>query len=453
MLSIIHTDAILAYLATRSGRGTPLSDPAGTMTQSSIARPAAQKSERIGRLLAFLLPAAIAMTSVFQGVQLVLLPAQVEDMDPAHKVGNLALLTSFAAIGSLVGIPFGGFMSDRTRSRFGRRAPWVVGLSVLSGVLLITMGLDENLIVLAVCYSLLWFTASAYQGALFAILPDRVPVEHRGSGAAIVGLATPLGVFVGVQVASHVTHAAGYSILAILLVLASVTLVFAVPERPSNGPIVALQLHAITDSRQSKASDGFLGAFLRRDFTLAFISRFALFLSYFTVSGYLFYSLGDFIGHRNVPGRDVPTAVSTLLTVSVVGWVVFATFFGWFADKIDRRKLFVGMSALGLGTTMLIPILSPTWSGMLIYSALLGVFMGVYFAVDLAVMSLVLPRPDRNGRDFGILAVATGLPQLMSAAIAGILITFLGGYVTLYLFGAGCALVGGGVALFIRSVR
>jgi MFS family permease len=102
---------------------------------------------------------------------------------------------------------------------------------------------------------------------------------------------------------------------------------------------------------------------------------------------------------------------------------------------------------------MLVPILSPTWAGMVIYSALSGGFVGIYFAVDLAVMSLVLPDKANEGRDFGILAVATGLPQILSSVIAGVLITWLGGYIALYLFGAACAVAGGLVIMRVRSVR
>jgi MFS family permease len=106
-----------------------------------------------------------------------------------------------------------------------------------------------------------------------------------------------------------------------------------------------------------------------------------------------------------------------------------------------------------MGLSMLVPILSPTWTGMVIYSILSGAFVGIYFAVDLAVMSLVLPDKANEGRDFGILAVATGLPQILSSVIAGALITFLGGYTALYIFGALCAIVSGIVIMRVRSVR
>jgi len=176
-------------------------------------------------------------------------------------------------------------------------------------------------------------------------------------------------------------------------------------------------------------------------------------MSYFTVAGYLFYTLSDYIGTRNIPDGNVPVAVSTLLSITVTVWVFVATFCGWLADKINRRKLFVGISAMGLGASMIVPVVNPTWTGMLTYAVLSGAFIGTYYAVDLAVMSLVLPSRETAGRDLGILSVATGLPQLISSVVAGAIINYLGGYTALYCFGGFCALVSGAVILFIQKVR
>jgi MFS family permease len=102
---------------------------------------------------------------------------------------------------------------------------------------------------------------------------------------------------------------------------------------------------------------------------------------------------------------------------------------------------------------LLVPLFWLTWQGMLVYSACIGVSIGTYFAVDLAVMSMVLPDPDNQGRDFGILQAATGLPQVAASAIAGALITWFGGYPALFVFGIVAAIVSGILMLRIRSVR
>lgn len=407
------------------------------------------RTASLGRLLTFVFPATTAMYAAFNGISQILLPAQVEAIDPESKVGNLALITALAALASMLAVPIGGAVSDRTRSPFGRRSPWIVLMSVLSAVLMIGMGLSTGLTVLTVSVVALWFTANFYQGAFAAILPDRVPVARRGLASSVIGLGTPVGILFGVNVASRVSQFWGYVILAAVFVLASSALVLGAREQSSIDAVAV----ARPPRRGAAAVRAFFDAFSSRDFGLAFLSRASLSLAYFTVNGYLFYSMQDFIGAENIPGGDVAVAVATLSTISVVTWSVVAMFTGWLADRFDRRKLFVGISAAGLAVSMAVPILSPTWMGMVVFAFLSGAFIGTYFAVDLAVMSLVLPDKENEGRDFGILAVATGLPQVLSSVIAGALITLFDGYIALFVFGGVCALAAGLIIMRIRSVR
>jgi len=401
----------------------------------------------LARLLGFMLVAIAALGADFNGIQGILIPGQVAALDPIDKVTNLAWLTTFAAIGSMIGIPLGGALSDKTSSRFGKRSPWIIGLSIVSGVLMIAMGFSTHLIALGMVYTVLWLVANMHQGALAAILPDRVPEERRGVASAVMGLGTPIGVLIGVNLASHIALRWGYAILAVFLMLASAALVLGARESSS--------LHALrpVDAAARRGPWSFFEAFKERDFLLAFISRFMLFMSYFTVAGYLYYTLSDYIGTQQIPDGNVAVAVSTLLSITVIVWVFVATFCGWAADKLDRRKLFVGISAMGLAASLIVPIVIPTWFGMKMYAVLSGAFIGTYYAVDLAVMSLVLPNRETAGRDLGLLSVATGLPQLMSSLVAGALINHFGGYTTLYVFGSVCALVSGVVVIFIKKVR
>jgi MFS family permease len=335
----------------------------------------------LARLLGFMLVAIAALGADFNGIQGILIPGQVAALDPIDKVTNLAWLTTFAAIGSMIGIPLGGALSDKTSSRFGKRSPWIIGLSIVSGVLMIAMGFSTHLIALGMVYTVLWLVANMHQGALAAILPDRVPEERRGVASAVMGLGTPIGVLIGVNLASHIALRWGYAILAVFLMLASAALVLGARESSS--------LHALrpVDAAARRGPWSFFEAFKERDFLLAFISRFMLFMSYFTVAGYLYYTLSDYIGTQQIPDGNVAVAVSTLLSITVIVWVFVATFCGWAADKLDRRKLFVGISAMGLAASLIVPIVIPTWFGMKMYAVLSGAFIGTYYAVDLAVMS------------------------------------------------------------------
>lgn len=404
---------------------------------------------RLSRLLLFVFPATTALYALFNGISVILLPAQVAQLAPDSKVGVLALLTTLAAVASMIALPAGGALSDRTRSRFGRRTPWLVVMALASGVLTIAMGMSTGLVALGIVMTVLWFTANFYGGAFAAILPDRVPVHRRGVASAVIGLGTPVGILLGVNLVSRVSQFWGYTVLALALVVLTLAFVAGAREPSSLGLVTVKP----AERRSAMSAAGaFFRGFRHRDFALAFASRFGLFTAYFTVSGYMFYAVQDYVGAHNVPGGDVAVAVSTLATVSFGTWIAVATLCGWLADKLDRRKLFIAVSAVGLGLSQIIPIVSPTWAGMLVYSAISGASLGTYFAVDLAVMSLVLPDKESEGRDFAILNVATGLPQLVAPVVAGLLISTLG-YGSLFGFSAVFALAAGALAMLIRSIR
>lgn len=73
-------------------------------------------------------------------------------------------------------------------------------------------------------------------------------------------------------------------------------------------------------------------------------------------------------------------------------------------------------------------------------------------AIDLALMTMVLPDPDAEGRDMAILAVAVSGPQIFSPAAAAAIIAAFG-YSALFGTGAAFAVLGGIAVLFIKSVR
>ncbi|OZC59801.1 hypothetical protein CH267_06865 [Rhodococcus sp. 06-621-2] len=139
------------------------------------------------------------------------MPAQVEQLDAASKVGELALLTTLAAIASMLALPIGGAVSDRTRSRWGHRTPWLIimsatsatsATSAASAALMMYMGTGPNLLMLATAYTALW--ANFYSGAISAMLPNPVPVALRGIASAAIGLGTLLGILLAVNLVSRI---------------------------------------------------------------------------------------------------------------------------------------------------------------------------------------------------------------------------------------------------------
>ena len=101
---------------------------------------------------------------------------------------------------------------------------------------------------------------------------------------------------------------------------------------------------------------------------------------------------------------------------------------GIFSDRTGRRKIFVITSTVVIAAGLVMLALVPTWPGTLLSAGLLGGGFGVYLAVDLALITEVLPSAEDSGRDLGIINIALTLPQTFAPALSALFITQLGGY-------------------------
>lgn len=401
------------------------------------------------RILFWLLPASTAMFALFNGMQSILLPRQVEMIDASNKIGNLGLVTTISAVTAVAGLLAGGAISDRTTGRWGKRTPSLLFGAAASAVLLLFLSGAASIAALVGLCAALWFCANYYQAALTAILPERIPLAHRGIGSSVLAMGIPLGVILGVNLAARTSQAAAYFALAALVVVTTACLVVFAPEPAAAAPPPSVPLER---KRFAARVGRFFHSFRSGDFTLAFAARALMFFSIFCVTGYTYYILQDYVGARNLPGGDVQAGVSVMITIQMVACIASTAVSGWLADRWGRPKLFVAISSLGIAAAMMIPLFEASWPAMIVMQALVGLFFGAYMAVDLALMSLVLPDPEAEGRDMALLAVATSGSQILSpVAAAGLIAQF--GYSTLFGFGGAVAIAGGVAVMYIKGVR
>jgi MFS family permease len=83
--------------------------------------------------------------------------------------------------------------------------------------------------------------------------------------------------------------------------------------------------------------------------------------------------------------------------------------------------------------------------------ALYGVGQGCYGAIDIALMTDVLPSVEDRGKDLGLINLAVTLPQAIAPLIALVLLENLGlDFRSLFLAAAACF---GGATLAVASIR
>ena len=189
------------------------------------------------RLLMSLFPANLSVFLLWGAVPSILLPLQVEHVNAHDKAANLAIVTTIGALAAMLAQPLAGTLSDRTRSRFGSRAPFLVGGAASGGLALLGLADGSTLVQIALGWAMVQIAYNFAQGPLSAIMPDRVPTLLRGTFSAVTGFAVLLGAVGGQVIGSTLAHhiGAGYLTFAALILVALCVFVALNPDADNRG--------------------------------------------------------------------------------------------------------------------------------------------------------------------------------------------------------------------------
>lgn len=381
----------------------------------------------------------------------VLLPLKAESIDPAGKALLLSQVAFFGALVASVANLLAGAISDRTTSRFGRRRPWMVlGSLGASGAYLVIMAartpwaLMAGIILFQLTFNLMF-------SALVAVMPDRVPDTQKGRVAAFLSLGNPIGTMAGALLIGGllVTETTRYLAIILVLLITLAPFVLKLDDKPlAKNARPAFKLGAFiaglwVDPRKHP------------DFAFAWLGRFMVLVALSLVQCYMLYYLQDVLGFsRLFPGRRAEEGLAVLTAVSTASNVALALIGGMLSDKLRRRKLFAAGAALTIALAMIIFSLTPSWPVMIGAYVVLGCGAGCFYAVDIALVTQVLPSQRDAGKDLGVINLANTLPQALAPMLA---FWSLGpshlNFHAFFLMAAGLAMAGGLAILPIRGVR
>ncbi|MEW2485495.1 MFS transporter [Streptomyces sp. NPDC048411] len=396
-----------------------------------------------------------ALTGAYFGTWLALLPAaqitlalRVQQIAPDDKAAVLSLVLSVGAVVALLGQNVFGLLSDRTTSRFGMRRPWIALGSVSGAASLVLLATAANTALLVIAWALTQLTFNILLAGLNPVVADQVPPAQLGRVTALAGMTTQLGVAGG----AFLVQALLPDLTIALLVPALLCLVGC-----------AILLRILPDRRLDRADvppmtwRTWLSAYWispRRapDFAWAWLSRFLVGFGNVTLSSYQTYFLMDRFGYDE---DAIGGVVFKVLLVSAVCMVVASLVFGALSDRLRRRKPFVLLSAVVLALAHVMAAFAPSFGWYLAASAVAGVASGCFLAVDLALVTGVLPSRADTGKDMSVFHLAQVLPQSLAPAVAPLFLAIGGGdnYAAFFLAGAVIGLIGAVCNQRIRSVR
>ncbi|WP_353828275.1 MFS transporter [Agromyces sp. SYSU T0242] len=399
-----------------------------------------------GSLLFSIWSSQFGISLVYGAVPGVLLALQIEDLAGDDKVAVLSIFTFLGAIAALLAQPLAGMLSDRTRTRWGSRTPYVLGGTIVVAPILFSMGFIESLAVLGVLYVASEFVLSASQGPLAAILPDRVPENRRGRFSAGLGLGIMLGSVGGTILGSVLADdlVVAYMVLSVLPLAFTATRLFIARDSDNR------------ESAPTPASDSarwwrtfFVNPRTHPDFWWAVGSRTLVYTGFFIIQGYALYILSDYIG----AGDAAVDYVGIAAAIAAVCISLTAVPAGLLSDRLGRRKVFVTVASIVMALGLLIPLAAPTVEGYLTMMVVVALAFGTFEAVDTALVTQVLPRSNSFAQDLGVTNVAAIAPQILAPALAGVIVIVTGSFAPLFPVAAVIVVVGGLVVFRVRGVR
>ncbi|MEI3848630.1 MULTISPECIES: MFS transporter [unclassified Microbacterium] len=394
---------------------------------------------QFGVFMAFITPLAISLT------------IRVNTLAPGHPE-YLGYITGAGALFVMLTSPFMGIWSDRTRTRIGRRRPFMVG-GMLVGVLsLIVMALAPNVFIVGLGWVLAQWGWGTTLSNLQISTADRLPESQRGKVAGLTSFATQIAPVFGVILAQFFT---GDPLLLFLVpgavgVLFVLLFVMLVHEDDSRAlpkdPITVVQLLSkyIYNPRKHP------------DFSWNWLGRFLFYTGITLNTTYTAFFFADRLG---ISVESIAGIIASLSLGGILAVTLGAIGGGFLSDRLKRRRLFVLLGGVIMAAGMLLQAFATDITFLIAGSLITSVGLGLFAAVDQALLLDVLPERETDaGRFMGITGFATSIPQSIAPlAASGILLIGVTGdernYTLLFIVAAVAVVLAGAVVLRIRSVR
>jgi len=382
----------------------------------------------------------------------VLLPIQLQDINPKTKLLSLGLVSAVGAIASVLATPIAGALSDRTTDAFGignlrgRRHRWTLAMALLAAICLGLLGQQKTVVGVAI----FWVLFSAFQNgeyaSLSAAVPDHVPIPQRATVAGWIGMPQALGLVLGTVLVVDVLNShlvPGYWLLALLLLVLAIPFALLTEDHPLSAE------HREPFSWRKLLGSYWISPKQYPDFAWAWLTRFLASLAIAMGTLYLLYFLRDQVKLFQSNHISAANGLLILIVIYTVCVVITAIVGGMISDRIGKRKMIVTVSGALMGVAALLLTFVETWTSSQIAAVLFGVGFGAYLAVDQALITQVLPAASDRAKDLGIINIAIVGPAAIGAAIAAPIADLLG-YPAL--FGA-TAIVAGLGSVFVWKIK
>lgn len=356
------------------------------------------------------------VTSLKWFVLFLLQPLQVAEVVPGgEKNGSWGMIVAIGAFEAMIGPAVMGWLSDRTRTRFGRRRPFLAIGAALTSIALLLLGQANSLVFMAIAYLFLQVSDDVATGPYAALIYDQVPENHRGKASGILSMLQLVAQLfaVGIGLGLRKIGLIYVAVAVINIVCALVTLtIWHEPEpreRPSNeeGPLPKITPAA------------WIEPFRSPDFRWVWIARFLVAFGFYLILLYVSNYLHDRVGKLLLFGLDLKEpkngALAAALAISLSG-AIGSGIAARLTDTLGRKKL-IGICGWVMGAALVPFALIPNFTLIFCVALVFGLAYGIYLSASYALAADVLPNPDDAAKDMGIWQASVSTPQILTGAV------------------------------------
>ncbi len=351
-----------------------------------------------------------------------------------HPLAGLAigLITTFGVLIAIIVQPTLGAISDHTRTRLGRRKPYIVAGTIMDLCFLTFAAWsfwNQNYWAFVGSVVLLQFSSNFAQGPYQGYVPDLVPSGQVGIASGLLGAANITGQMLGPGLAilfiAVLPDVVGFpevslgifaAIGVVEVITMLVTVVF-VPDRP--GPPTSRTL------RQRALGAWGMDLLEHHDYVWLLISRLLVLTALVSLQAFAVFFL------ENAHGMDPDQAQASqfpIIVIVAVSALLSAIPGGFISSRIGRKPVLYVAIALGVVGAMLVAV-GPSYWAVLVAAVPIGICSGVFLGVDWALMTDIIPKAE-SGRYMGISNIAVASAGPIASLVGGIVV-FVGSLVTL----------------------
>lgn len=373
--------------------------------------------------------------------------------DYITSTATVGLIMTFDNIFGVIFQPYFGARSDRTRTRFGRRIPYILVGAPICAVLFSLIPQMHALWLLMLVIIVYNFVMSIWRAPMIALMPDLIPDAQRNKANGVInlmgGIASIIAFLVGGAIANTYGRGATFLMGSLVMLLAVVVLFLTIREVKLE-PILVEPFHLgslFTDQAESiKAgvleAEAFrptgyrkLSPASKKNLFYLLLAIFFWFCAYNAVETF-------FTSYATLELGLSEGEAAMLLAFFSISFVIFAVPSGFLANRIGRKRIIVW----GLVGTVLVFI--PLFFVKELWAIRTLLMIGGMFWAGININSLPMVLEYGNENEMGTF---TGYyyffafsASIVSPILFGLVRDLTGSFRSLFIY----ALIAFGLALF-----